>query len=115
MPDRYTLLYHSSSNFSLIKARELFAARENWVVNEVEDGFTIQWHDGPVLTVRAGQIADVRTRIEHYNNALDVWVPDLDAALDEINTLIESQHVLAMASNGAVYTHWNENLQTEFQ
>jgi len=40
----------------------------------------------------------------------EVSIPDLDEALDEMNTLIELQGTLQDVSNGYLFTHWNGNL-----
>jgi len=94
----------------------------NFVVEPTPDGFAARWFDGPVLQLRAGTIGEVRSaivritsatlppRVASYDACICVSFPDLDDALDEINTLIESQSQLQAASAGAVFLEWNGDI-----
>ncbi len=45
----------------------------------------------------------------------EIVIDDLDAALDEINTLIEVQSALQDASQGFLYIPWSGNLSEPWQ
>lgn len=56
-----------------------------------------------------------RTSVDAFGgsrSALEVEIDDLEAGLDEVNTIIESQIQLQDASQGVLFMHWNDALQT---
>jgi hypothetical protein len=100
------------------------ALREaNFDITTEPDGFSARWFDGPVLHLRAGTIGEARSLIVRMTSAtlpaaiaacdacITIAFEDLDDALDEINTLIESQSRLQAACNGIVFLEWNANVQ----
>jgi hypothetical protein len=120
---RFWLLYASTSTMNLERAAAVLREANFDVEAAPEGGFAARWFDGPMLQLRAGKIAEVRSAIVRITSAtlpltvaafdacIAVSFPDLDDALDEINTLIESQSQLQAASGGAVFLEWNGNLE----
>lgn len=48
--------------------------------------------------------------LRNCNARFEIEIDDLEAALDEINTLMEVQFALMEVSNGYLFTPWNGNL-----
>lgn len=121
-PGRYWVLFAASSGMNLERAAAVLR-EANFDVEQTPKGFSARWHDGPVLDMRTGKIGEVRSAIVRITSAtlpaavaafdacISVSVADLDDALDEINTLIESQLQLQSACGGAVFLEWNGNLE----
>ncbi len=90
-------------------------------------GLRIRWADGPVLDVSLEQgphvTADAR-RVGRGNDFEEVLATcdarfaitfeDLDAVLDETNTLIETQLALQSITSGVMYNTWNNALSRQF-
>ena len=88
-----------------------------------EQPFAVQWHDGPVLSVSVQHASNVetiirglvgrrrkhRTLIPGCDAEIKIVLPDVEAVLDEINTLIEVQSTLQAATGGLMYMSWNHN------
>ena len=83
-------------------------------------GLAVDWDGGPRLqasildasavtaTLDAVDVDPaVQSRLAQADAGIRVDVVDLDAALDEINTLIEVQATLQDATVGVVYLGWN--------
>lgn len=47
------------------------------------------------------------TQMARCNARFEILIDDLDAVLDEINTLIDVQHALQELTNGFLYLSWN--------
>lgn len=54
--------------------------------------------------------SEFASEMRKCNARFEVFIDDLDAALDEINTLMEVQGALQDASKGYLFTPWNENI-----
>ena len=118
--NRYTVLFDTTSGFKIEKACDARRA-SGFRVDPTPGGYSAQWHGGPVLLLRPTPAAAARTKIERrvgrqpalaaLDGAIDVEFDDLNAVLDEANTLIESQMQLASASSGYLFLHWNDTLQ----
>lgn len=96
-------------------------------VKESTGALFVRWSDqGPELKVihRAG--ADVRVeaaaiglsteyedRLLRCHYAFDIEFNDLNAVLDEVNTLIQVQHILLCTSEGVAFNSWNSALSGE--
>jgi hypothetical protein len=88
-----------------------------------EQPFSVRWHDGPTLLVsvqRGSYVETVirglvgkhrkhRTLIPGCDTQIKIELQDVEAALDEINTLIEVQSTLQAATRGLMYLSWNHN------
>ena len=120
--NRFTVLFDVGSGFTLDKARDALV-ESDFQVDKTAEGYRAQWHDdGPVLHLRTTTADAARRDIERrigpqpalalLAGAIEVTFEDLDEALDEINTLIESQMQLATASGGYLFLHWNDTLQS---
>jgi hypothetical protein len=49
-------------------------------------------------------------KIANCDARFEVWIEDLDAALDEINSLIDVQDALQSLTRGCTYFTWNGKL-----
>ena len=114
-------IFFPTPGISLLEAAALFD-RKNWRVQRDDDEFTLQWEAGPTLRVLRQNneivLSDAKrlgakTVYADFLNSCDcrfvILFHDLDAALDEINTLIETQMTIQDATNGLVYCTWNDS------
>ena len=105
--------------FETLLAYDLTVTRES---DHIGDGLSVSRPGSPAFRIRlaeGGHVADEAAEISAMTGAeglracsgrFEVSFDDLDAALDEINTLMEIQHALQEASNGFVFACWNGNL-----
>ncbi|MBX9625460.1 MAG: hypothetical protein K2X82_16760 [Gemmataceae bacterium] len=106
--------------FDAARLRHLLADRGLTVTGD-EPPFAVRFRDGPTLAVglERGEEAEVLAgrlmgRARKYRAAvagcdayLRISFDDLDAVLDEINTLIDVQATLQDATGGLMYRSWN--------
>lgn len=115
------------------KACDLGAAAESLAgygltVTRQGDQLTAGWPGGPQFRVRlvAGpqvqaEAAEIGAGTPHAAvmrecaARFEIEIDDLDAALDEINTLMEVQGALQDASQGFLFLPWNGNLSEPWQ
>ena len=90
-------------------------------VVEDENGFTVRWPDvtepelvvglsaEPHIAVEAAEIAGYRKidAFKAFDRRFEVYIDDLDKALDEINTMNEVQLTLQDLTNGYIVRSWN--------
>jgi hypothetical protein len=57
----------------------------------------------------AGDKRKYENVIATCDSEIRIVFEDIDETLDEINTLIEIQTTLQSATNGLIYTSWNQN------
>lgn len=73
---------------------------------------------GPSVAAEAAEIGADTEHAEALSRCdarFDILVEDLDAALDEINTLIEVQGALQDASRGYLFVGWNGTLSEPWE
>lgn len=108
-----------SSGFGLEDAERLLRERGLQVLREA-DTLSVHWNAGPTLLVRLSAALYVRdeaseigegtpfaVEMSRCDRRFEIGIEDLDAALDEINTLIEVQITLQDATNGYLFNSWN--------
>jgi hypothetical protein len=118
-PARFLVLYAKSSNMTLDRAAASLRDSRFAVVAGPR-GLRARWHDGPelrlaevdpVATVHSVRGAcsddDVFAFLDTVDGAIEVSFDSLDEALDEVNTLIESEMQLQAACGGLVCLCWN--------
>ena len=121
MRDRCFVMF-SSPGISLDQAAELFPT-PHWLAARVEDCLLVQFGEsqqfritlsmGPEVLAESAEIgrqAGHVQALEHCDQRFEIEIDDLDSALDEINTLMEIQGFLQDATEGFLFTCWNENL-----
>jgi hypothetical protein len=102
------------------KARAAVAKRFD-VVAETPTSVSFRWgKDGPVLRLEPSDLETLKRymRFIQRRELAELAPPcvdcvvlafdDLDSVLDEINTLIESQHVVGGVTGGYMYLAWNK-------
>ncbi len=86
-----------------------------------EQPFAVQYHNGPILSVSVQHATYLETiisglsglRRKHRplipgcNTQITIELPDVEAVLDESNTLVEAQSTLQAATGGLMYMSWN--------
>jgi hypothetical protein len=68
---------------------------------------------GDLVRAEAAEIGEgtpYESRMQECDARFEIGIDDLDAALDEINTLMEVQGALQDASQGFLFIPWNGNL-----
>ncbi|MEM9862306.1 MAG: hypothetical protein AAF938_11850 [Myxococcota bacterium] len=72
--------------------------------------FTVVHMAGPSVQAEAAKIGsgtEHASEMNACNAKFEIGIADLDAALDEINTLMEVQGALQDATRGYLYNSWN--------
>ena len=80
--------------------------------------FNIRLVSGPHVAIEAAEIGENTPHAANMRDCserFEVSIDDLDAALDEINTLMEVQGALQDASQGFLFLPWNGNLSEPWQ
>jgi hypothetical protein len=118
-PARYLVLYTASSGLTLDRAGAVLR-ESGFVVEARPPGLRARWRKGPELRLAivdpAAAVRSVRgacdddavfRALEAVDTVIEVTFDDLHEALDEANTLIESQMQLQAASGGVLCLCWN--------
>lgn len=74
---------------------------------------TVTLARGPRIAAAArefGEGTEFAARLGACDARFEVAIADLDLALDEINTLIQTQHALLDLTGGVLYNTWNGRL-----
>jgi hypothetical protein len=86
------------------------------------DELVVRWGDGPMLRVLLARDPAVRQEaleiarltavagLGQCDARFEIVCADLDVALDEINTLIETQATLQQLTGGFLFNTWNSEL-----
>ena len=75
--------------------------------------FEITLHEGldvKELAIEISSDTEHADAMSQCDARFGLEIPDLDAALDEINTLIEVQSLLQDATRGYLFTGWNQSV-----
>jgi hypothetical protein len=107
---------------SLEKARE-HLCRTSLVVEAFPDVLLVSYEDSPQyrvyfsdaphVQIEAAEIGAARPEeatMRTFGARFEIVIPDLDEALDEINTLLELQSALQEISGGYLFLPWNDSL-----
>jgi hypothetical protein len=123
LPPNWCLVFFRDpeSKFTSAQVKKILEGRGLTVTGTAEP-FSIQWEDGPTLSAsiqRGKSIETVLRGLVGRSRKYAQLVPGCDAqitivlsnvvaVLDEINTLIELQATLQDATQGLMYTSWNQ-------
>jgi hypothetical protein len=80
--------------------------------------FRVRLAAGPHVAAEAAEVGEGTPHavaLRECGARFEVAIADLDAALDEINTLMEVQGALQDASHGFLFLPWNGNLMEPWQ
>ena len=80
--------------------------------------FRIRLSTAPHVAIEAAEIGENTPHADEMRKCsarFEIEIDDLDAALDEINTLIEVQGALQDASQGYLFIPWNGELTEPWQ
>lgn len=115
------ILFHKPE-FQLENAADALRSR-GLVVDSQANALKVTWGDGPQLRVHFARGAEVRQEAEDigagtrytemfkgFDSRFEISFDDLNAVLDEINTLIEVQICLQQATGGFLFNSWNGQL-----
>jgi hypothetical protein len=116
-------IYFSSPEHTIHSIKEPLE-EEGLFLREKDNALFVRWDDkGPELkvTYRAGTevqteaaavglATEFEERLHACPYAFDIQFEDLEAVLDEINTLIQVQGVLQSTSKGVAFNSWNSVL-----
>jgi hypothetical protein len=124
LPPNWCLIFFrdAEAQFTPAQLKQLLQNRGLTVSGKPEP-FTVQWHDGPKLFVSiewgryivpiirglVGRRRKHRTPIAGCDTQVKIELSDVEAVLDEINTLIEVQGTIQDATRGLMYMSWNHN------
>lgn len=117
-------IWFHKPGFGLDEAATVLA-KQGLTVERQDDVLRVAWGDGPLLFVRFVAGKDMHRRARARRNAnlhatqlrgcdaeFEITFEDLNAVLDEINTLIEVQATLQNETEGFSYNKWNSSLQS---
>lgn len=74
---------------------------------------TVTLARGPAIATAArefGEGTEFAARLDACDARFEIAIADLDAVLDETNTLIQTQHALLDLTGGVLYNTWNGRL-----
>jgi hypothetical protein len=121
MSDQAIVLF-PDSGVDLASARVALGATSLTVRGDNRE-LQISWHGGPVLRVTFERGPDVLAEarelgegtpyaelLTRCNARFVITADDLDAVLDDTNTLIETQLTLQHATQGVLFNTWNDEL-----
>jgi hypothetical protein len=119
MADDASLIFFRENHFDLAAAQLALADRGASIRREGNTLF-VRWGNGPELRVvfvredyvrqEAAEISAGTPHAEAMSQCdvrFEIIIDDLDAVLDEINTLIEVQATLQNATRGFLFKTWN--------
>ena len=122
MSEGTCMVFFRSGAVALDDAARLLAGRGMRVGKQGTE-LAVQWNGGPVLRIRyasdsrvASEATEISARTPHAgpmsqcNARFEVAIPDLETALDEMNTLMEVQMTLQEATGGYLFCGWNRAL-----
>ncbi|MGV3620120.1 MAG: hypothetical protein ACO1OB_04855 [Archangium sp.] len=107
-----TRVYFARGEFE--NARKAVAKKFD-VVSDVDGVIAFRWVEGPTLRLHPCSAADAKRLMRAWQRKsvagaefLSLSFDDLSEALDEINTLIEAQTVIARATGAVRFLAWNK-------
>lgn len=124
MADGVSMIFFRSgiSDVSIEGAERLLAARGLQVARDGA-ALSVRWGNGPELSVAFSAESHVpeeaaelgggtpfAAELSQCDSRFELSIDDLDAALDEMNTLIEVQCTLQDATRGYLFNSWNGEL-----
>jgi hypothetical protein len=127
MADDASMIFFRSAGFDLDAAAAALADR-GLSVRRTNDELTVGFPGGPQLRVAYVQEEYVQEEAEEIgagsphaaamgqcDTRFEILIDDLEAALDEINTLIDVQATLQDATQGFLFNTWNGELAGPFR
>src|SRR5262245_733879 len=124
LPRNWCLIFLRDPRGKFTSARMRKALRAaGLTVSGKSEPFAVDWGTGPSMLVSiqrgpeietivrglVGQRRQYHDFIPGCDTQIKIELDDVDETLDEINTLITVQSALQDATNGLIYTSWNQN------